>query len=185
MSFTEQQLKDKGYIFNGKEWMPKPKGWEDKPVGAPERKKGRSRVDGQAIVELHNERVGLSFPAKPKEKLNKYILAICDELNKNRIRYVTEFQFNPDRKWRFDIYVTNEVEKDYFDCSKIGIEFNGGQWSNGRHTRGMGYANDLDKINAAQCGGYKVLQFTTSHFDKKTGIGAAGIVKMIKQILET
>lgn len=45
--------------------------------------------------------------------------------------------------------------------AKIIIEINGGQWVNGRHNRGgIGYENDLTKLNLAQVNGYKILQFT-------------------------
>ena len=44
---------------------------------------------------------------------------------------------------------------------KIIIEINGGQYQNGRHNRGgVGYENDLTKLNMAQVNGYKILQFT-------------------------
>lgn len=177
---TEQQLKD----MEGR--VAKKRGIKGEKLPAKAIKPVHGNPMSSAAVEaVLAEKRGLPRKAPKVKKINPYILAICDELNRNRIPYITEFQFNPDRKWRFDVYVTNEKEVDYFYPHKIGIEFNGGQWSNGRHVRGMGYANDLDKINAAQCGGYKVLQFTTSHFSKDRGIGAVGIVKMVKQILES
>lgn len=64
----------------------------------------------------------------------------------------TEYQFHPDRKWRFDFAWPDK---------KLAVEINGGQWQQGRHTRaGKGYENDLEKMNAAQLAGYTVLQFT-------------------------
>ena len=48
------------------------------------------------------------------------------------------------------------------------IEINGGQWTQGRHTRASKvkgkdytqYENDLNKLNLAQINGFKILQFT-------------------------
>jgi very-short-patch-repair endonuclease len=44
---------------------------------------------------------------------------------------------------------------------KVIVEVNGGQYVQGRHTRGgKGYETDLEKLNLAQANGYRVLQFT-------------------------
>lgn len=50
-----------------------------------------------------------------------------------------------------------------FLCPRVRIivEVNGGQFVGGRHNRGgKGYETDLEKLNMAQAGGYKVFQFT-------------------------
>jgi hypothetical protein len=44
---------------------------------------------------------------------------------------------------------------------KILIEVEGGVFTQGRHTRGIGYSNDCIKYNAAQLLGYIVLRYTT------------------------
>ena len=55
------------------------------------------------------------------------------------------------RRWRFDFALPKH---------KIGIEIEGGAWSNGRHTRGAGFIADLEKYNAAVVLGWRVLRFT-------------------------
>jgi very-short-patch-repair endonuclease len=67
-----------------------------------------------------------------------------------RRQAVTEYRFAPPRKWRFDIAIPNE---------KIAIELEGGVFTQGRHTRGVGYLNDMEKYNAATALGWRVLRF--------------------------
>ena len=77
-------------------------------------------------------------------------------LDHYKIRYVREYQFHDTRKWRFDFALT-----DWF----IGIEVEGGIFSQGRHTRGKGYTNDLLKYNAAVTLGWLVLRYTTAQIN--------------------
>lgn len=63
-----------------------------------------------------------------------------------------EYRFDPKRKWRFDFA---------FLGPKVGIEIEGGTWSNGRHSRGPGYEKDLCKYNAASRAGWMVLRYST------------------------
>ena len=64
------------------------------------------------------------------------------------------------RKFRADFYLPNR---------KIIIEVNGGQFQSGRHNRGgVGYENDLFKINLAQKYGFKVYQFTYEMIEKNS-----------------
>lgn len=69
---------------------------------------------------------------------------------------VAEFKFHPTRKWRFDWCWPDQ---------KVALEVNGGVWTRGRHVRGQGYLNDLEKLNEAQLIGWMVLQITpqTAH----------------------
>lgn len=67
-----------------------------------------------------------------------------------------EHQFALPRKWRFDYAWVKE---------KIAIEKEGGVWTHGRHTRGQGFINDLEKYNAAQLLGWRVFRFTPKQFD--------------------
>ncbi len=63
-----------------------------------------------------------------------------------------EYKFHPDRKWRADY-----CHKD----SRVLIELEGGVWDGGRHTRGPGFINDIEKYNAATMLGYRVLRIPT------------------------
>ena len=67
--------------------------------------------------------------------------------------YEREYEFlAPERKWRFDCAWPDET---------VAVELDGGTWSGGRHTRGTGYRNDCEKLNAATGLGWAVFRFTT------------------------
>ena len=65
---------------------------------------------------------------------------------------VCEFQFAPPRRWRFDYA---------WPALWIALEFEGGVWTKGRHTRGKGYSNDCEKYSTAALLGWKVLRITS------------------------
>ena len=77
---------------------------------------------------------------------------LAQHLKSYKIEFQTEFQFNPERKWRADFYILG---------SKVLIEVEGGIWSNGRHTRAQGYLGDMEKYNSAQELGYSVYRYST------------------------
>jgi very-short-patch-repair endonuclease len=110
---------------------------------------------------------------KEKAKVNEKELAIGQALHDAGILFETQYRFHPVRKWRFDFLLPEY---------NIAIEYNGGQWVQGRHTRGAGYAGDLEKINEAQKMGYIVLQYTTNIFSKQ-GNGTNQIIRDIKEII--
>lgn len=85
--------------------------------------------------------------------MKKSIYEIFTEqlLAKNGYKFVEQFRFCPDRRWRFDFA---DID------NKIAIEVNGGVWIKGKHTHGNQYEKDLEKINTAQIMGWKVLQYT-------------------------
>jgi len=70
--------------------------------------------------------------------------------------FIPEYQFNPNRKWRFDYALI-----DYM----VAIEIEGGVWTNGRHTRGKGFINDMEKYNSANILGWHVLRYTPEQFE--------------------
>lgn len=57
------------------------------------------------------------------------------------------------KDWRFDIAITSHL---------IAIELDGDVF-HGRHTRGLGFISDMNKINAATVNGWSVLRFTHTH----------------------
>ena len=80
-----------------------------------------------------------------------------------------EFRFHPDRKWRFDfanVYL------------KVAVEIEGGAFTNGRHTRGKGFVNDMQKYNAAIELGWVVLRYTPSQ------INEADTYRQIKRVCD-
>jgi hypothetical protein len=73
---------------------------------------------------------------------------------------VAEHRFHPDRRWRFDYA--------WLDF-KVALEVEGGVWVGGRHTRGAGFVNDMDKYSEAAILGWCVLRVTPSDL-LKTGV---------------
>ena len=68
------------------------------------------------------------------------------------LRFEREVAFHPKRKWRVDFL---------FPRYMLAVEIEGGTWSNGRHTRGKGFAADIAKYNALTKMGYRLLRYTT------------------------
>lgn len=64
---------------------------------------------------------------------------------------VREHRFHPVRKWRFDYCLPEH---------KIAVEIDGGVWTGGRHTIGMGWIKDQEKLNTAAAMGWSVFHFT-------------------------
>jgi very-short-patch-repair endonuclease len=64
---------------------------------------------------------------------------------------VTEHQFHTERKWRFDLA---------WPETKIALEYEGGIFSNGRHTRAKGYDSDCEKYSTAAILGWTVIRIT-------------------------
>lgn len=63
-----------------------------------------------------------------------------------------EFKFDAKRKWRFDFA---------WDIKKVACEVNGGTYSKGRHSTGVGLDKDYEKLNEAQLLGWSVFQFSS------------------------
>ena len=82
---------------------------------------------------------------------SQYELLLALHLKELGLEFVQEYRFCSNRKFRADFFVPDNLL----------IEINGGVWTSGRHNRGQGYINDLEKINLAQSLGFVVLQFTT------------------------
>jgi very-short-patch-repair endonuclease len=89
---------------------------------------------------------------KRKRELQTLCLqALIDNLSDQaRTPGVLEHRFHLTRRWRFDAA---------FPEKKIGIEIDGGVFVGGRHTRGVGFKNDCEKINAAGLLGWRVFRF--------------------------
>ena len=62
----------------------------------------------------------------------------------------TEYRFHPTRKWRFD----------WLFGGVVALEKEGAVWTGGRHTRGGGFIDDMEKYNEAQILGYIVIRAT-------------------------
>lgn len=71
-------------------------------------------------------------------------------LNKTHKGWVKEYKFHDKRKWRFDFANPS---------LKIAVECEGGVWVRGRHNRGIGFLNDMEKYNEAAIMGWRVLRY--------------------------
>jgi hypothetical protein len=63
-------------------------------------------------------------------------------------QWTEEHKFHSRRQWRFD-----------YACQALmlAIEVEGGAWTKGRHTRGKGFIDDMEKYNAAAVLGWRIL----------------------------
>lgn len=69
-----------------------------------------------------------------------------------------EYQFLPDRKFRFDFA---------WPGPRVAVEMEGGIWIRGGHTRGGGYRKNCEKYNLAAINGWRVLRYTVNDLREK------------------
>lgn len=75
-----------------------------------------------------------------------------------------EFVFAPPRKWRFDFawlddeYHHRTHSEGSYTRRPVAMEVEGGIWTGGRHTRGVGFARDMEKYNEAAALGWRVIR---------------------------
>lgn len=119
----------------------------------------------------------------PPKKLGKisqqkdgpdYVAMISAALTALKIEHEREYKFLHDRRFRFDIALPK---------NKIAIEFEGGIFTNGAHTRGKHYASDAKKYNLAVMHGWKLLRYTTADTNKINW--EYKIADEIKELIET
>lgn len=79
-----------------------------------------------------------------------------------------EYRFAPPRRFRADFAYPEQ---------KILVEVQGGIYTRGAHSRGIGLERDYEKLNLAQLLGYKVFQFSRKMIES----GVA--VNMIEEVL--
>ena len=94
------------------------------------------------------------------------------------IKFVRQFRPFKERRFSCDFLLS-----DY----NVIIEIEGGQWINGRHQRGTGYKNDIEKYNLITLSGYKIVRLTTDHFMRisKDSYSVSGYsAKIIDLIME-
>ena len=87
---------------------------------------------------------------------NRYLFFLALLAMRKLPEPVQEFKFHPSRKWRMDFAWPDQ---------RIGLEVEGGIWSGGRHTRGKGYLQDMEKYNEATLMGFKLLRVTPKQMD--------------------
>lgn len=109
------------------------------------------------------------MPKSKKRKLTAQQELLGIHLKELGLTHEFEYQFLPDRKFRFDVYmppipVKNEASGTW-EHKGIGIEIDG--FHNGRH--GAGWGSDHEKDRLAQVHGFWCLRFT----NKEVESGAA------------
>lgn len=67
-----------------------------------------------------------------------------------------EYKFHPVRKWRIDYA---------WPLCYLAVEIEGGIWTRGRHTRGSGFAKDIEKYNALTEAGWALLRYPPNNID--------------------
>lgn len=138
------------------------KGWTMKDIEKIQRKS-----DG--LVEEVRE-VPTQRKCVPKNR--DYVGEISSALKTLGVEHQTEYKFLHDRRFRFDIAIPEKM---------LAIEFEGGIFSGGRHTRGAGYAKDAKKYNLAVRYGWKLLRYTSA--DASGNFWEYKIAQEIKDIL--
>lgn len=102
---------------------------------------------------------------KPKAKKqsagSKGEEALAAQLQAAGVSFEREQLLIPGRRFRFDFVITG---------SDLVIEVEGGTWSGGRHTSGVGFRSDCFKYNKALELGYRVLRYTTDMVTKGEAI---------------
>jgi len=79
-------------------------------------------------------------------------IALAGQLDLRGISYERELMLIPKRRFRFDFLLAQFA---------LVVEVEGGTWSGGRHTSGVGFRSDCQKYNMALELGYRVLRYTT------------------------
>jgi hypothetical protein len=64
-----------------------------------------------------------------------------------------DYRFDPKRRWRMDLA---------WPSLMVSCEVDGGEWSGGKHSRGLGMQSNCEKLNAALLAGWKPYRFTGS-----------------------
>jgi len=79
-----------------------------------------------------------------------------------------EHKFHAKRRWRFDLAWPDKM---------LAVECEGGVWSGGRHSTGIGFTADCEKYAEAVLLEWRVLRFTGDQINSGYAIGC--IVKIL------
>lgn len=69
--------------------------------------------------------------------------------------FVTELQFDKNRKFRFDFAIPSLM---------TAVEYEGIMSEKSRHTTISGYSKDIEKYNLATCSGWRILRYTAKNY---------------------
>lgn len=88
----------------------------------------------------------MSKTSREKQRLEAFLNRYADSTDMCR-----EYQFHPSRRWRFDWA---------FPVARVAVEFEGGVFIGGGHTRGVIYSQNCEKYNTDAMMGWRVLRYT-------------------------
>jgi hypothetical protein len=111
----------------------------------------------------------LPVPVRPSSAMSYLLIQMAGHMPPIPV-WQTELQFAPDRKWRADLAFVNE---------KILVEVDGAVFTKGRHTRGVGFEKDCEKLNAAALLGYRVFRFTPGMI--KSNLAIRTLLELFKE----
>lgn len=97
-----------------------------------------------------------SKKAVADRRIKRIHTQFTDWLSCNGIAFVREYKFCKQRKWKNDYFLPD---------LNLAIEVEGGVWSGGRHVRGQGYLNDMEKYNALTMADIKLLRIDTDRLN--------------------
>lgn len=104
------------------------------------------------------------FPKKLEKECDKGHQALLDRILKSFDvpAPAREYRFHPSRRWRVD-YAWPE--------HRLAVEIEGGAWIGGRHVRGSGFMNDMEKYNELTLMGWSLLRFTPRQVKNGEAVG--------------
>lgn len=104
------------------------------------------------VPRCRSKRVKEAKEAKPPSALET---ALANAIRQSDLPLpCCEFKFHATRRWRFDFAWPEFL---------VAAEVEGGVWTGGRHTRGVGFEGDCEKYAEALTAGWKVLRVTGKH----------------------
>ena len=88
-----------------------------------------------------------------------------------------EFRFHGTRKWRFDFA---------WPSHKLALEVEGGAFTAGRHTRGVGFTKDLEKYSEAAAMGWRIIRVLPRQLESEQTIAwirrGLGSTEQVKEL---
>ena len=121
----------------------------------------RKKAVAKAKTEPKAKAKAKAKPAGDKPAGSKGEIALAGQLDARGIGFERELMLIPGRRFRFDFLLADHL---------LVIEVEGGTWSGGRHTTGVGFRSDCVKYNAALELGFRVLRYTTDMVTKGEAI---------------
>ena len=108
---------------------------------------------------------------RPKSNLEATFAQFWTLLATDLPKPTREHRFHAVRRFRFDFAWLPQ---------KVAVELEGGTFSGGRHTRGIGFETDCIKYNLATADGWRVFRFTTQMLERDP----AACIGMIRDALK-